>query len=137
MTARSYLEEDHQEGCDEVVDALDVTRGRVTDGPDVEDPFHHLLDTSLLEQTNQWRHPRDVYCYLSANQENHCFSYTELLDVRPECIFVYVLLFIVEVLVDVARVFLSFPLHHLVRLARWKIAAQDFPHSGPEGGRDS
>ena len=56
---------------------------------------------------------------------------------RPECIFVYVLLFIVEVLVDVARVFLSLPLHHLVRLARWKVAAQDFPHSGPEGGRNS
>ena len=49
----------------------------------------------------------------------------------------YVLLFIVEVLVDVARVFLSLPLHHLVRLARWKITAQDFPHSGSEGGRDS
>ena len=56
---------------------------------------------------------------------------------RPECIFVYVLLFIVEVLVDVARVFLSLPLHHLVRLAWRKIAAENFPHSGPEGGRNS
>ena len=49
----------------------------------------------------------------------------------------YVLLFIVEVLVDISRVFLSLPLNHLVRLAWWKIAAQDFPYPGPEGGRDS
>ena len=49
----------------------------------------------------------------------------------------YVLLFIVEVLVDISRVFLSLPLHHLVRLARRKIATQDFPDPGPEGGRDS
>ena len=49
----------------------------------------------------------------------------------------YVLVFIVEVLVDVARVFFSLPLHHLVRLAWWKISAENFPHSGPEGSRDS
>ena len=29
------------------------------------------------------------------------------------------------------------PLHHLVRLAWWKISAQNFPHSGPEGSRNS
>ena len=49
----------------------------------------------------------------------------------------YVLLFVVEVLVDVAGVFLSLPLDGLVRLAWWEISAQYFPHSGPEGGRDS
>ena len=64
------MEEDKEERSDEVVDALDVAGGGVTDGPDVEDPLHHLLDTSLLEQPNQWRHPRHVYCYLSVNQQN-------------------------------------------------------------------
>ena len=75
--ARTYLEENHQERRDEVVDSLDVAGGGMADGPDVEDPLHHLLDTFLLEQTNQWRHPRYVYCYLSVNQQisNDCFCY--------------------------------------------------------------
>ena len=80
--ADPHLEEDHQERSDEVVDALDVAGGRVTDGPDVEDPLNHLLDTFLLEQTNQGRHPRDIYCYLSVNRGHHCLSYSELWDVR-------------------------------------------------------
>ena len=65
VLVNKILEEYHQEGGDEVVDALDVARGRVPDGPDVEDPLHHLLHTSLLEQSHQRGHARDVYSDLS------------------------------------------------------------------------
>ena len=65
MNVQGVVEEDKEERCDEVVDALDVARGRVPDGPDVEDPLHHLLHTSLLEQSHQRGHARDVYSDLS------------------------------------------------------------------------
>ena len=55
----------------------------------------------------------------------------------PECIFVYVLLLVVEVLVDVASVLLSLPLDDLVRLARRQVSAQNLPDSGSECWRDS
>ena len=35
-------EEDHKEGRDQVVDPLDVTAGRVSDGPDEQDSLEHL-----------------------------------------------------------------------------------------------
>ena len=38
------------------------------DGPDVEDPLHHLLDTALLEQSHQWGHPGHVYRDLSEKE---------------------------------------------------------------------
>ena len=37
------LQEDEEEGRDEVVDALHVARGRVADRPDVQDPLEDLL----------------------------------------------------------------------------------------------
>lgn len=47
------MQEDNEEGSDEVVDALDVTRCWVPDGPDIEDAFKHLLHHTLLEQWHQ------------------------------------------------------------------------------------
>ena len=46
FTSLTDLEEDHEEGGDKIVDALDVSRGWVADGPDVEDPLNHLLHQS-------------------------------------------------------------------------------------------
>ena len=57
--------------------------GWIPDGPNVKDPFNHLLHQSLLEQANKGRHSRHVYCYLS------------------EGVFVHVLFFVVKVLVDI------------------------------------
>ena len=45
----TYLQEDHEEGRDKVVDSLNISGGGVSDGPDVEDPLHHLLHAALLE----------------------------------------------------------------------------------------
>ena len=53
------------------------------DGPDVKDPFNHLLYQSLLEETNKGGHPRHIYCYLS------------------EGVFVHVFFLVVKVLVDI------------------------------------
>ena len=54
------LEEDHEEGCDEVVDALDVSRGGVADGPDVEDPLNHLLHQSHVSTVTTTTNQRAV-----------------------------------------------------------------------------
>ena len=54
------------------------------DGPNVENPFDHLLHQALLEKTNKGGHSGHIYCYL------------------PECVFMHILLFVVEVLVDIA-----------------------------------
>lgn len=35
-------DKDHKEGCDQVIDALDVAAGRVANGPDEEDPLKNL-----------------------------------------------------------------------------------------------
>ena len=53
------------------------------DGPDVKDPFNHLLYQALLEEANKGGHPRHIYCYLS------------------EGVFVHVFFFVVKVLVDI------------------------------------
>ena len=56
FTSLTDLEEDHEEGGDKIVDALDVSRGGVADGPDVEDPLHHLLHqshVSIVTTNNQ------------------------------------------------------------------------------------
>ena len=53
------------------------------DGPDVKDPFNHLLYQALLEEANKGGHPRHVYCYLS------------------EGVLVHILFLVVKVLVDI------------------------------------
>ena len=60
FTSLTDLEEDHEEGCDEVVDALDVSRGGVADGPDVEDPLHHLLHQSHVSTVTTTTNQRAV-----------------------------------------------------------------------------
>ena len=61
FTSLTDLEEDHEEGCDEVVDALDVSRGGVADGPDVEDPLHHLLHQSHVSIVTTTTNQRSVF----------------------------------------------------------------------------
>ena len=35
-------QEDHKEGCDQVINALDIATGRVADGPDEQDTLKDL-----------------------------------------------------------------------------------------------
>ena len=49
-----------------------------------ENSLDHFLHQALLEKTNKGGHSGHIYCYL------------------PECVFMHILLFVVEVLVDIA-----------------------------------
>ena len=50
-------------------------------------------------------------------------------NISPECVLVDVLLLVVEVLVQVARILLPLPCDHLLAPVGWLVAAQNLPHA--------
>ena len=96
MNVQSVVEEDKEERCDEVVDALDVSGGRVSDSPDVKYPFEDLLDGSLLKEANYRTHPGNVDVDLAVG------------------VAVNVVVLGGEVLLDVPDVFVPFTGHHVL-----------------------
>eukprot|EP00962_Isochrysis_galbana_P037171 scaffold12959_cov116-Isochrysis_galbana.AAC.19 len=60
-TGREVLtQKDNQEGCDHVVDALHIARGRVPERPDVEHALQRTLDQRALEYDRGRRGARHV-----------------------------------------------------------------------------
>lgn len=74
-----FMQEDYEKRRDKVVDALDIARRWVSDGPDVQNTFEHLLYDGLLKQRHQWRHSRYVYVNLRRYKNAHILKTNILL----------------------------------------------------------
>ena len=53
-------EKNDKERCNEVIDALDIAAGRVTHGPDEQNPLETLLHYLLLEERDVRVHARNI-----------------------------------------------------------------------------
>ena len=117
----AVLKEDEKEGCDQIVDALDVAGRWMPDRPDVKDSLEDLLNTPLLEKADDWTHSRDVDVDLAVG------------------VLVDVLVPGEEVLFDAVEVLLLLPQHDFVlaRSVSGQVAAQDLPGFGSRPRRDA